>query len=42
MTASPIASPFSAIPGPDVAVTAKLPVKAAPIIDVIPAISSSA
>ena len=42
MTAKPIASPFNAIPGPEVEVTAKLPVKEAPITEQIPAISSSA
>ena len=42
ITARPRASPFSAIPGPLVPVTAKAPAKAAPIADVMAAISSSA
>jgi hypothetical protein len=42
MTASPSASPLSAIPGPLVVVTASAPAKAAPIDEVIAAISSSA
>jgi len=42
MTARPIASPFSAIPGPLDAVTAIAPAKAAPIAVPTPAISSSA
>lgn len=40
--AKPMASPFSANPGPEVDVTAKLPAKLAPIAEQIPAISSSA
>ena len=40
--ARPNASPLSAIPGPDDAVTAKSPPKEAPIQEQIPAISSSA
>src|SRR6267378_7655003 len=41
-TASPIASVFSAMPGPEVVVIASAPAYAAPIADVIAAISSSA
>ncbi len=41
-TASPIASVFSAMPGPDVVVIARAPAYAAPIAEVIAAISSSA
>ena len=37
-----MASPFSANPGPDVVVIARLPQKLAPIAEHIPAISSSA
>src|SRR5678815_5870252 len=42
ITASPIASAFSARPGPEVDVTASEPAYAAPMLDVIAAISSSA
>jgi hypothetical protein len=42
ITANPIASPFSANPGPEVVVTAKDPPSAAPMAEVMPAISSSA
>ena len=42
ITPRPIASPFNAIPGPLLAVTAKSPAKAAPSTLVIAAISSSA
>ena len=42
ITPKPSDSPLSAIPGPEVAVTASFPAKAAPITDAIPAISSSA
>ena len=42
ITARPIASPLSAMPGPLVAVTAMAPPNAAPMADVIAAISSSA
>ena len=42
ITANPIASPLSAIPGPEVAVTARFPVNEAPKTEAIPAISSSA
>src|SRR5436309_10439235 len=42
ITARPMASVFSATPGPLVVVIASAPLKAAPIADVIPAISSSA
>ena len=41
-TASPIASLFSEIPGPDVVVTPRAPPNAAPIADPTPEISSSA
>ena len=42
ITPKPIASPFKAIPGPLLAVTANFPAKAAPSTLVIAAISSSA
>ena len=41
-TARPIASDFSATPGPEVVVTARAPPYAAPIAEPMPAISSSA
>ncbi len=41
-TASPIVSPFSAMPGPDEVVTASAPPNAAPSAAPMPAISSSA
>ena len=41
-TASPNASVFSAMPGPEVVVIASAPAYAAPIAEVIAAISSSA
>src|SRR5690606_11463084 len=42
MKASDIASDFRAMPGPDEPVTARLPAKAAPIVEPMAAISSSA
>jgi hypothetical protein len=42
MTARPIASDFSEMPGPDVVVTPSAPPKEAPIAEATPAISSSA
>ncbi len=42
ITAKPSASPFSAMPGPLLAVTAISPANAAPMAEVIAAISSSA
>ena len=42
IVAKPIASPLSAIPGPEEVVTPKLPANEAPIAEHIPAISSSA
>ena len=41
-TARPIASDFSATPGPEVVVTASMPPYAAPMAEPTPAISSSA
>ena len=42
MTASPMASDFSEMPGPEVEVTPRCPAKLAPIAAPTPAISSSA
>ena len=42
ITARPMASDFSAMPGPEVVVTPRLPAKEAPMAAPMPAISSSA